>query len=157
MAIDIELAVNLMQAVNRGVTGVVSAPNLDAYPTSIDTASLPFVLTWPGPGSFYAKGGGYKVDDRTFRVLCFLQPLAQDDLPSNAVNAVQLLQAMRETYIENTTIALADPDTNDGYQIVVTSSTDNPQSDNGITPGLQFRGVPFIGFELQIRCRILWL
>jgi hypothetical protein len=156
MAVDEELATNLIQAVNRGIAGVRKAPDLASYPTAIDTSDLPYVLTWLGPGQWYIKGGGYKVDKRTMLLICYIQPLGQNDIPSRAVQAVRLHQTMRATYITASTVPLADPDTNSGYQITVTSGEGTPHSDTGLRSDLQFGGKAYHGFILQVNINILW-
>jgi hypothetical protein len=156
MAVDIELAINLIQAQNLLVSGVLEAPALSAYRTAIDTPNLPYVITWPAEGSFYAKGGAYKADHRIMRVIAFVEPLGQSDLPTRAVEAVQLLQAMRDRWITNSVIPLQDPVGGVVYQITAESGPDRPHSDTGLVSNLVFSGRQFHGFEIRLNVRILW-
>lgn len=156
MATDIERAVNLLQAQNRSISGVKKAPDMSAYPTQINTVDLPYILTWPGPGSWSQKGHGRGQDSRTFRILAFVQPLGQNDAPTRLVQATQLLEAMRDHYVDPNVIALGDPGSNAGYQFTVESRDGNPQSDDGISVDLSYGGVVYLGFEIRLRVRILW-
>lgn len=157
MAFDIELAINLIQAKHRALTGfpTLYAPNLDAYPTVLDTPNLPCLLTWPADGAWFQKGHGYKVDERVFLVLGFVEPLGQNDIPSRAVAAVQLLQSVRAMWVTPANIPL-DSGASSGYQITVESSSENRHSDQGITPDLAFGGKAYYGFRLRLNTRILW-
>lgn len=156
MAIDIELATNLIQAVNQGISGVQLAPSLDKYPTALDTANLPCLLTWPADGAWYAKGGGYKVDHRTFLIVGYIQPLGQSDIPSRAVDAVRLFQTVRARYITAATIPLADPDDNSGYQITAESGPETRHTDGGLQSDLRFGGTLYHGFIVRLSVRILF-
>lgn len=156
MTIDIELATNLMQAVNRGISGVANAPDLALYPTSIETTDLPYLLTWPSAGSWYAKGDGWKVDDRQMLVIGYVEPLGQGEIPSRAVEAVQLFQAVRSAYISRANIPLQFPTGSSPYQIVVASSSDHHHSDGGLVSNLRYQGATFHGFILTVNVRILW-
>lgn len=159
MTIDIELAINLMQT--QHATLVTSfptllAPQLSAYPTALDTANLPCLLTWPGPGRWGQKGNGYKTDERTMYVMGFVDPLNQSDIPNRATLAVQLLQATRNLWITASKIPLAAPDANSGYQIAMESSDALRHSDQGIGPNLTMAGKTYHGFILSVQIRILW-
>lgn len=159
MTVDLELAINLMQAKHRTLASsfpTLYAPDLAAYPTVLDTPNLPCLLTWPAAGRWGQKGYGYKIDNRTMSVLGFVQVQAQNDIPSNAVAAIEFLQAVRNLWITASSIPLAAPDANSGYQITVESSADLLHSDTGIGPNLQFGGKPFIGFIISLNIALLW-
>src|SRR2546429_67943 len=72
MAID--TTINLLQTLHSSIQGVVSSPQLSAYPTVVDTAACPYVITWPTQGDWYMKGGGWKVQTRVYTVICFIAP-----------------------------------------------------------------------------------
>lgn len=155
--IDIEYAVNLMQALNRSFAGVAQAPDLADYPTSIDTGSGAWLLTWPSEASWYAKGDGWKVDDRTMQVIAFVEPLGQGEIPSRAQEAVQLLQRARSAYIDRANIPLAFPTpVTQPYQIVIASSNDHRHSDGGLVSNLRYQGASYHGFILNVNVRIMW-
>lgn len=165
MATDLELAINTLQAVNRTVLTAVGipdvgtvtgkAPDLSNYPTGAP-AEPPLVLVWPVDGSWYQKGHGYKIDDRTFLLICFVEALGQNLIPQRAQLAVQLLQAMRNQYITPATIAL-DTGGISGYQMTVSSRDGNPQSDGGIVSNLEIGGNLYAGFTIRLHVRLQWI
>ena len=157
MSTDLTLAVNRLQALHRDVPGIRYAPDLAEYPPNLTTANLPAVLTWPADGQWYLKGGGWRTDERTMLVLLYIAPLGQNDIPSNAAEAVSLLAQLRETHILRQNVPLADPDDNvDAYQITLESSTDRPHGDGGIEPNLAFGGALYYGARLRVNVRLLW-
>lgn len=152
---SIPATIDLIQTVNRGVAGVRLAPALAAYPLKADTADLPLVLTWPSEGTWQSElGGSKRRQDRTYRVICFLEPLGQSELPKRLDNAAMLLQAMIETWLEPYTAALASPVNAGDKQVTV--AIGQALEDTGITPTLTIGGVPHFGFELRLRVRELW-
>lgn len=155
---DLILVVNRMQAIHASVPGVRYAPRLQDYPTALATAHVPAVLTWPVGGSWYAKGGGWRTDERSMLVLLFWSPLGQNDIPAHAHGALDLLCRLRARYIESSTIPLADPGDNDGgFQATIESSPERGHQDGGIEPTLQFGGAPYYGARLTVTVRVLWL
>lgn len=159
MAIDIELACNLIQAKirdNLAPTLIQNAPDADAYLPSLHDAQCPYVMTWPGEGSFYQKGGGYKIDQRTFEVFCFVQAQGQQEIPTRTVDGIRILQAMRNLFITAHNIPLADIDVT-GYQITVESDSATPHSDTGLIGSLPYGGLVFMGFTLRLNVRTYWI
>ena len=146
-------AINLLQTLHSGVSGVTRAPQLAQYPTVIDTADLPYVITWPGEGQFAIKGGGYKVIHRTYRVIAFVEPLGQNDIPSRAVTAVTLLSNLIDAYITASNVALSDGP----VQLTIESSDTNRHRDGGLVSNLSFSGKPYHGFEIRLNVRELYV
>lgn len=140
-----------MQALNRTISSV-QAPPPEAYPTAIDTTQgQPFVMTWPGDGDDWQKGGGYSQGQRTFRVLCFLDPVAQSDIPSHAVAGALLLQQFKNLYIKSVNAPLINPG---AFQATMESGpTGGHMTDAGLVPTLSFGGRAWFGFELAIIVR----
>lgn len=165
MPTDLELAINNLQSVNRTVLTAVGipdvgtvagkAPDLSNYPTGAP-AEPPLVLVWPLDGSWYQKGHGYKIDDRTFILICFVEALGQNLIPQRAQLAVQLLQATRNQYVTPSTIAL-DTGGTSGYQMMVASRDGNPQSDGGIVSNLEIGGNLYAGFIIRLHVRLQWI
>lgn len=152
---SITATIDLIQTVNRGVAGVRLAPALAAYPLKADTADLPLVLTWPAEGTWQSElGGSKRRQDRTYRVICFVEPLGQSEMPKRLDSAAVLLQAMIETWVAPSTAALASPINAGDKQVTV--EVGRPQEDTGITPSLSIGGLPHFGFELRLRVRELW-
>lgn len=158
MAVDIELACNLIQAKLRTLapTYLVNVPDVDSYFTALEDALCPYAMTWPGAGSWYQKGGGYKADIRDFNVFVFIESLAQKDIPTRTAQGIRVLQAVRNLFIVPSNIPL-DSGASSGYQIEVASRQDSPQSDTGLMAGLPFSGVPWFGFTLHLSVRTLWI
>ena len=141
MAIDIELAIQLIQAQNRTITGVGLVPDLKDYPSSLQDGQLPCVITWPGPGRWNNKGHGWWEDHRTFLIVVYVLPLGQQLAGLRAVRATQVLQALRAHYIAAANIPLADPTiANGGYQITVESGQGSGHSDEGLRGDLSMAG-----------------
>lgn len=140
-----------MQTLNRTIAGV-QAPPPAQYPTSIDTTNgQPVVITWPGDGEDWQKGAGYSQGTRTFRVLCFLDPVAQSDIPSHAVEGALLLQQFKNLYIKSVNTPLINPG---AFQATLESGpTGGHMSDGGLVPTLSFGGRAWFGFELTIGVR----
>ena len=147
--------INLLQTLNRSITGIATngAPALADYPTVLDTAALPLVITWPGVGHFYSKGGAAKQSVRIYRVLCFVEPVGVNDIPSRAVETADLMQRFIDAYISVANIPQATPPT---YQTTLESGPDMQHTDNGMGV-LTFSGKAYSGFELQITVREYWL
>lgn len=140
-----------MQTLNSSIPGVI-APQPAQYPTSIDTAGAPIVITWPGDGEAWQKGDGYSQGaPRTYRVICFLDPVAQSDIPSHAVEGALLLQQFVNLYVNSINTPLINPGP---YQATIQSGPRGSHiSDGGLVPTLSFGGRAWFGFELSIPVR----
>lgn len=149
-------AVNALQTLNASIAGVTFAPQLSAYPTQLNTMQLPALLTWPSDGQLYVKGGAARASVRTFVVLGFVQPLTQNDIPTNAAAALLLLQRCINAYTNVSNIPLANPSPTVPYQLTIESGPDMQHSDGGLVPDLSFGGAAFHGFRLRINVRALW-
>lgn len=160
MAVDIELACNLIQATiatNLQPLFVANVPlSMKDYPTAMDDALCPYVLTWPGPGSWYQKGHGYKIDDRTCIIYVIIESLAQKDIPTRTMQGTRILQATRNIFATAGNLQL-DSGSVSGYQIVVSSKDGTPQSDSGLESNLPFSGKPWFHFQIPLRVRIQWI
>lgn len=151
MAVDIEYTVGLIQAENRGITGVRLAPDMAGYLASVQDGQLPYVITWPGPGRWNNKGHGWWEDHRTFFVLAYVLPLGQQLIGLRAVAATQLLERMRAHYITAANIPLAEPTAaNGGYQVTVEGGQSTPHSDDGLVGNLEIAGTVYHGFMLSL-------
>jgi hypothetical protein len=147
-------SMNYLQVLNRTIAGV-TAPAAANYPTVIDTPSLPFAMTWPGGGEGWQKGHGYNQAIRTYRILVYLQAVAQDDVPSRTVAGATLLQQFLNLYVNPINTAQAGPPP---YQLTIQSGPDGLHiRDGGLVSTLSFGGRVFVGFELQVPVRCEWI
>lgn len=143
---------NYLQTINRAVTGVAYAPPVSEYPTTIDTPNCPMVISWPADGQWYIKGGAARQMVRTWRVICYIEPVAQNDTPSNAEAALLVMQRLINAYISVANVSQANPPP---YQLTIESGPDMQHSDGGLGLNM-FRGVQFVAFELRINVRALY-
>jgi hypothetical protein len=143
---------NYLQTLARNTQGVVYAPPVNEYPTTLDTPNCPMVVSWPADGSWYVKGGAARQQVRTWRVACYVEPIAQNDIPSNTEAALLVMQRLINTFTNVANIPQANPPP---YQLTIESSIDMQHSDAGLDVR-PFRGVVFAGFELRVHVRALW-
>ena len=144
---------NAMQTLNATIAGV-KAPQVAQYPTAIDTATLPFAMTWPSSGDGWQKGAGYSQGSMTMRVLVYIDPVAQGDTPVHAADGAVLLQQFWNLYMLslNTPLINTPP-----YQATIESGPSGPHiRHGGLVPTLSFVGRAFFGFELTIPVRAQW-
>jgi hypothetical protein len=159
MAVDIELACNSIQALirtNMVPTLIQNAPDMEHYATALHDAQCPYVMTWPSDGSWHQKGHGYKVDERMLTIFCFVESLAQKDIPSRVVQGTRLLQAMRNLFLVPANIDLTNINTT-GYQVTIASRFDQPQTDTGLRADLPYTGASWFGFSIPLKVRIQWI
>ena len=140
-----------LQTLNRSLANV-QAPAPSLYPTVIDTTNGQVVaLTFPGDGEAWQKGAGYSQGTRTFRVIVFLDPVAQGDIPSHVVDGAQILQKFVNLFVLSTNTPLINPG---AYQATIESGPTGPHiTDTGPGPSLRFGGRDWYGFELSIPVR----
>lgn len=153
----VSTTVDLIQTLIRtGGTSARKVPAVSAYPLKADTADLPLVLTAPAEGTWHTKGlgGALRREDRTYRIIVFVEPLGQSELPARLLAAMTLLQEIKDLILA--TPALADPTNYGDYQVTLEQSEERPHADSGIIPSLQMGGVAYHGFTIDVRVRELW-
>lgn len=158
MAVDIELACNLVQAKLATLQPQFLAQvplDMEHYPTAMADELCPYAMTWPGDGSWYQKGGGYKVDIRTCTVFVFVESLRQKDMATRTLQGTRVLQAVRNLFIIPANIPL-DYGNTSGYQITLESAPGTPHSDTGLRGDFPFTGSPWMGFSIALKVRIMW-
>ena len=149
--------IDLIQTLIRtNVTAATKVPALAKYPLKADTADLPLILTVPADATWSTKGveGALRREDRTYRILAFVEPLGQSELPTRMLAAATLLQTVKDLILS--TPALADPVSYGDYQVTLEQSLENPHQDDGITPNQMIGGVNYHGWEIRVRVRELW-
>ncbi len=130
--------VEAMQSLNRSISGI-QAPPPGQYPTTIDTTNgQPFVMTWPGDGEDWQK-------------ICFLDPVAQSDIPSHALDGMAILRKLKNLYINSANTPLINPG---AFQATIESGPTGPHiTDTGLIPTLSFGGRAWFGFEIPVPIR----
>lgn len=159
MADLLELACNLIQAKiaqNLQPTLVQNVPDMEHYFTSLLDAQCPYVMTWPGQGQFYQKGGGYKVIEGTCTIYCFVESLHQKDIPTRTLQGTRILQAMINLFATAANIPL-DTGGSSGYQIYVASRFDQPQDYSGLRGDFPYSGMLWCGFSIPLKVHIQWI
>ena len=148
IAIDIMGALQTLCATISGV----QAPQPSAYPTALDTTNgQPACLTFLGSGESWQKGAGYSQGQYIYRVIVFLDPVAQSDIPSHVVDGASLIQQFHNVFDKSTNTPLFNPG---AYQATIKSGPDGPHiTHTEPGPNLVFRGVPWYGFELAVPVR----
>lgn len=143
--------IDALQALNATI--IAQAPPSNAYPTMIATNNgQPFAMTWPGQGEGWQKGAGYTQGIQTFRVLVYIDPVAQSDIPSHVVDGAILLEQFLQLYTRSSNTSLFNPG---AFQATIRSGPDGSHiSHGGLVATLSFGGTPWFGFELQVPVRV---
>lgn len=155
MAILTELACNLIQAKLRTLapTYLQHAPDMEQYFVAVDDAICPYAFTIPtSGGSWWQKGGGYKICEQELTIFVYVESLAQKDFPIREVQGVRLRDQVCNLFITAENIPLATGD----YQIYVASREDSTQVDSGLRGNLIATGKSWFGFTLPLKVRMQW-
>jgi len=143
---------NALQTLIASNLSNVQAPQPGQYPTVIDTTNgQPVALTVLGSGEAWQKGAGYGQGIYIYRVLVFLDPVAQSDIPSHVVDGANIYQQFVNLFILSTNTPLINPG---AFQATIESGPDGPHiSGAGPGPTLRFSGRDWYGFELAVPVR----
>jgi len=155
----IALTITAFQTLNATISGVTTAPT--AYPTTINTADLPLVITWPGPAETYLEGLGYNVVQRRYRVSCYVDAIEQGLGINEAWQSViTILQAFHTAYLASTNNPLVN---NGTYQSSIRNSEETPIPDGGLEviayppPATGQAGYPhYYGFQMEVLVKEEW-
>lgn len=148
-----------MQSLHRSVAGIGYAPPSGLEVNSVETAHLPYIFTWVGPGSIDIKGGAYAEERLTAEVFCFVEALGQNDLPSRQSLARQMYAAVTNLYVTIPGVVLLSPDApaSSGYQANIETSPGGAQvQGGGLAPLPPFGGRTFFGFRVSVPIFITW-
>ena len=110
--------INLIQDINRSVTGIKLAPDFDNYRFSPeDRFQVPFVITLKKKGTWGSSlNNGKYVDDYEITVL--QEAVAQNEFRINFADTHNLLQAFRDKYLDDATYQLP----SDGIHKILSNS-----------------------------------
>lgn len=149
--------VNLIQAVNRSIDGVVTVPNFDKYPLAVDSNRCPTVLTWPDTATWTRQQfGGKKREDRVYVIMVFVSSAGQGELPSRSTKAVDLLEAFREKWLSLDENGYPTALANMSPQVTVMWQDGYPQDTGiGVLPALKVGETSYTGFEIRLKIRYL--
>lgn len=149
--------IDLIQAVNRTITGTTTVPSFSQYPLTADTVRLPMVLTWPLNGTWRREQfGGKKREDRVYVIMVFVAPIGQGEMPARSSLAVTLLDAFREKWLSLDANGWPTALQNSAPQVTVAWDGEYPQDTGvGVLPSLKVGGTDYTGFELRIKIREL--
>ncbi len=147
----IQATIAALQAVHAEVAGVVSAPTV--YPSSLDTAMLPCILTIPGEGTIDLETiNAKKRADTTYRVFVYVAPVAQGaGVDEGVQDAIDLMQALRDAYLTETAIALI----RGVAQSTLKTSRENPIRHTGIGV-ITFGETAYRGFTYDVGVMEKW-
>ncbi len=154
MSLD-TIAIDIMtglQALIAAQLPNVQAPAPNAYPTAISpTGGQPFAMTVLRSSEGWQKGAGYGQGIHTYGVLVFLDPVAQNDIPSHVVDGANIFQQFMNVFILSTNTPLINPG---AYQATITSGPDGAHiSGSGPSVSLKFGGADWYGFEMTVPVR----
>ncbi len=114
-----------LQSINAAVTDVDNAPT--DYPSKIESADLPMVITWPGPAETTKPSG--KESQRTYQMTVYIKPHNQGRGIAEGWNeAKTMMQSLIDAYADVDNVLLV----NDGtYQASIRSDAAAPITDGG--------------------------
>lgn len=136
-----------LQALNATVVGVKRTPV--KYPGSLNSADLPAVIVWPGPGETVPVTARAMVTrtNREYSVRVFVEAVGQSDHDTPARDGAALLDRFLETYFETQVLA-------DGHTQIVRVRDSGLISGTGAVVGglatLTYAGVFYKGFVLSV-------
>lgn len=98
----VETTINLLQGINAEVSNLVYAPELNKYPSSLDTMKVPIALSDIESGAFKGiNNDNQSTDQYVVRVL--FAALGQGDLGSKKVRGVRIFDGFRTKYLDPAT------------------------------------------------------
>lgn len=96
---SIATAIAAFQTLNGTITGIASAPQ--DMPASLNTATLPIALTFPGPATWNHQAIGLKRQFRTYIIRVYVQAVGQGaGVDEGFDRALPILEAMGHAYLD---------------------------------------------------------
>ncbi len=136
----IAATITALQTLHATIAGVNTAPTV--FPSNLNTATMPIVLTWPGEADWRAQAVGLKREQREYIVRCYVAPISQDKAgPENAYTLCNtLLNLFGRAYLDNPTLS---------------GAVDNILTilDSGVSGGtfdLTWAGIAYWGFVFRL-------
>lgn len=140
--------ITAMQARHAAIEGVTSAPT--AYPTGLNNADLPLMLTdaLKGKTDWESHGGDLALETRAYRVRCFCLPGGLGvGFDQGKQQAITMLDAVLASYREN-------PDLTETAAIKIEMGVE----DSGVKSDMQYTDpdTKYYGFELLVSVEERW-
>ena len=138
----IATVITAIQTINRGITGIRTAPT--TIPGKLNTADLPIMLVFVGPGE-PERVSDFSLHFRTFWVRCYVKPVSLDAKPDAGYSeAYALLQRVIETYLSDITFGGAVQHAGRGARY------DPPTFKDGGVQAMPYAGTLYHGFEIVV-------
>ena len=136
----IAATITALQTVHAGIAGINAAPT--AFPSNLNTATMPIALVWPGEADWRAQAVGLRRQQREYIVRVYVSPIAQDKAgPENAYALCNsMLQAFGRAYLDDPTLG----------GVVDNISTILDSGVSGGTFDLTWAGVSYWGFVFRL-------
>lgn len=136
---SIVATIDAIQAINRTIPGVVTAPPVADYPASLNPSlDCPFLFTWPKGGQWDEAAIGLNRDQETWVITVLVAPVGEG-IRGDVVSAtINLLEACRMTWI------------NAAHQDIGGSVEQIQSADHGGLQTLTFAGIDYYGFQVTI-------
>src|SRR3990172_7102519 len=154
----VETTINLLQAINGQVSPLVSCPELQDYPMSLDTLVLPVALTSMEDGFFNGRNeDNISEDNYVIRVL--FEALGQGDLGSRSTDGVRILDEFRRKYLEENTYEVVGRKVlqTEPYSIFILEQAQTfRNTELTIIEYPDDSGFWFHGFEIRLTIRMEW-
>lgn len=141
--------ISKLQTLAAAVTGVATAPT-SSYPSALDTAALPAVLTYAGPAITKAitLSPAHRHMERTYYMACYIEPIGQNTSNQRMQDGLTLLQRFLDALMTNRNVAAGARLIGDIRDSGITSGADIV---SGNAQYLIYNGQPYTGFVLEIR------
>lgn len=133
---SISTTITALQTVHAAISGVKTAPT--AFPSVLNTATLPIVLIWPAQGDWNLQAIDLDRCKRRYTVRCFVKPVAQGEagIDDGYQECVTLLNAFGLAYLDDLTLG----STVDHIRLI---------QDTGVS-NLRWADVAYWGFEYTL-------
>lgn len=126
-----------LQAKNLAISGITTASV--NWPSSLNTADLPLAITLPSIGSWSTAAIGLNRQDRTYRIIVYVEPLGQATIDERMDRVIPIIGLLGAAYLADLGVT-ADANI-DQIQLPITDS--GPVE-------LLFGGNAYAGFEMQL-------
>jgi hypothetical protein len=147
-----------LQTINGAVASVDNAPT--DYPSSIEAADLPMVITWPGSAESGYQAGAQSL--RTYQVTLYVKKIGDGRGIAEGWNSTKtMLQGLLEAYMDSTNHQLNVAGVYDAN--VIPDFENSPVTDSGFEviayppPATGIEGYPhYFGVQFNVMVKERW-